>query len=181
MKSCGSCTLCCKIPAIAELAKPAGQWCQHVRQGKGCGIHGSHPFECQAFRCGWLQMEYLGDEWKPSNAKFILRVEDAAGKMVVALDEGHPNAWRAEPYYTMIKHWSAQGAVLVSLGNRTMVVFPEEEVDIGETDQGDLIRIGYRDNGPMRRPWVGVEPVGGQPREHLGTPKMWRQPPLNAR
>jgi hypothetical protein len=45
--------MCCKLPAIPELNKPANQWCVHAVRGKGCGIYGSHPDVCKAWQCGW--------------------------------------------------------------------------------------------------------------------------------
>jgi len=37
-RACGTCTLCCKVVAVTELAKAAGQWCLHCRPGRGCSI-----------------------------------------------------------------------------------------------------------------------------------------------
>ena len=112
-KSCGTCSLCCKLPAIAALGKPAGQWCVHARPGQGCGIHGTHPAECQAFRCGWLQAEDLGEEWKPTACRFILRIGGPGGQIGISLDPDHPEAWKKAPYYQAIKSWSARAAVFV--------------------------------------------------------------------
>ena len=53
-RACGDCTLCCKVMAIEELAKPAGQWCRHCKPGRGCLIYDSRPAECSAFDCLWL-------------------------------------------------------------------------------------------------------------------------------
>jgi hypothetical protein len=32
---CGTCSLCCKLPYVAELNKSIDTWCQHARPGKG--------------------------------------------------------------------------------------------------------------------------------------------------
>jgi len=53
-RSCGTCTLCCKVLAVDELKKPHGKWCAHCKTGQGCGIYDTRPAECRDFRCTWL-------------------------------------------------------------------------------------------------------------------------------
>ena len=64
-RSCGTCTLCCKVFPVPDLAKPAGKWCQHCQPGKGCRIHETRPEVCRKFFCGWMVSPGLGPEWKP--------------------------------------------------------------------------------------------------------------------
>lgn len=56
MRKCGACTLCCTLPAIPELDKPAGVPCRHLT-AKGCGIYDSpeRPELCRSFACNWLK------------------------------------------------------------------------------------------------------------------------------
>ena len=42
-RTCGTCMMCCKVPAIEEFAKPPGVWCRHAVSGKGCGIYADRP------------------------------------------------------------------------------------------------------------------------------------------
>src|SRR5436305_14221849 len=42
-RSCGDCTLCCKLLSITELEKPIGKWCPHCEIGKGCKIYDCRP------------------------------------------------------------------------------------------------------------------------------------------
>ena len=42
-RTCGDCTLCCKVMAIEELAKPVGTWCPHCKPGRGCRIYPDRP------------------------------------------------------------------------------------------------------------------------------------------
>jgi hypothetical protein len=53
-RTCGACSLCCKVYSIAELNKPAGQWCPHLARGPGCTIYKSRPQDCRQFFCAWL-------------------------------------------------------------------------------------------------------------------------------
>jgi hypothetical protein len=44
-RSCGDCTLCCKVMAVEALGKPAGSWCSHCKPGRGCLIYETRPEE----------------------------------------------------------------------------------------------------------------------------------------
>lgn len=53
-RRCGDCTGCCTALAIAELDKPAGVPCRHLRSdGGGCGIYETRPKACREYECGW--------------------------------------------------------------------------------------------------------------------------------
>src|SRR5215469_13582461 len=71
---CGTCSLCCKLPYVAELKKPIDTWCRHARPGHGgCSIHRDRPTSCRGFICGWLSDELkVGDEWFPAHCKMII-------------------------------------------------------------------------------------------------------------
>jgi len=133
-KSCGECTLCCKVMAIETLAKPAGAWCRHCRPGHGCLIHAERPAECRDFGCLWLVDERLGPEWKPSKSKLVLTI--SADGIEVRCDPGFPEAWRKEPYRSQIRQWAASGetgdvTVLVIISERMILVTAEQEFDLG--------------------------------------------------
>lgn len=169
MKTCGACNLCCKVLQVESLAKPAGRLCEHAMGGRGCAIHGRHPADCQAFACGWLQWEDLGEAWKPDVARFLIRNEPSRGRLSIDVDPEHPDAWRAATYYPTIKAWAAavraQGAcVLVYAGPNTTVVFPEADIDIGPFGEEELV-LGYRGKGPRRRPFVRLRRDGEVVRE----------------
>lgn len=103
VKACGSCNLCCKLLNVVSLAKPPGRWCEHARAGAGCAVHGSHPDDCRAFACGWLQWGELGEAWRPSTARFLIRNEPSQGRLCIDVDPGRPDAWKAAAYYPTIK------------------------------------------------------------------------------
>jgi hypothetical protein len=169
MKSCGACNLCCKLAAIEELQKPAGQWCKYAKPGIGCTIHGHHPEECQSFRCGWLKNDGLDDDWKPTTCKFVIRIEDELGRIIIANDTAHPDAWKKPRYYQVIKGWARDWGVVSYAGNRATMVYPDQDLEVGEINPGDAVHRGYRGGPLVRAPWVRVEPVGGGPhREYLG-------------
>ncbi len=60
-RECGSCTACCTVMAVQELAKPARRACDHV-SGVGCTVHSDRPESCREFNCVWLRGGIVGDE-----------------------------------------------------------------------------------------------------------------------
>jgi hypothetical protein len=150
-RACGTCTLCCKVAAVEELAKPIGAWCPHCRQKSGCTIYSARPVSCRTFHCQWLLENGLGPEWKPERAKFAL-VKSAGGTHLTALvDPGFPSAWRRSPYYENLKKWAVEATqklpdlwlVDVMIGQRCIVILPDREVDIGILGADELIRLEH--------------------------------------
>jgi len=97
-RSCGTCSMCCKVPSIKELNKPAGRWCVHCVRGSGCGIHPNRPRTCREFFCSWLVDPNLGPEWKPEVSRFILSADATHKAILVSVDPGMPFAWKRQPY-----------------------------------------------------------------------------------
>ena len=151
-RSCGACTLCCKILAVPEIGKPADRWCQHVVQGKGCAIHAERPRQCRSFDCLWLLEPALGPEWKPDKAKFVFSQYDGE-RLVAVCDPAAPNAWRGPAYYPQFKRWAQEAAagekqVIVHCGRKTTVVLPGSDVELFDVAQGDEI-ITHKIHGPQ--------------------------------
>jgi hypothetical protein len=133
-RTCGDCTLCCKVMAIEQIAKPAGQWCGHCKPGRFCLIYDSRPAECRAFNCLWLVDERFGPHWRPSKSKIVLTASQDG--LEIRCDPGFPDAWRREPFRSEIAALAAAGeqhdvTVLVISGEKMMLVTPEKEFDLG--------------------------------------------------
>jgi hypothetical protein len=133
-KLCGDCTLCCKVMAIEELAKPASIWCAHCKPGKGCLIYPSRPTECQTFRCLWLLNDRLDQRWKPSRSKLVLTTSEDG--IEIRCDPGFPDAWRKEPFRSEIHELAVSGethdvTVVVIVGQKMIFVTRDREFDLG--------------------------------------------------
>lgn len=133
-RQCGDCTLCCKVMAIEELAKPASSWCPHCKPGRGCLIYPDRPTECQTFRCLWLVNDRLDQQWKPNKSKLVLTTSEDG--IEVRCDPGFPDAWRKEPYRREIREWAMSGethdvTVVVIVGQKMILVAPDREFDLG--------------------------------------------------
>ncbi len=145
-RSCGTCSLCCKVLPVRELDKPAGRWCVHSVRGGGCGIHSSRPQACRQFFCSWRLDPNLGPEWKPEVSRFVLSADPAYQALMVIVDPGMPLAWKREPYYRRLKQMSEIAfrhctKVLVSLRGHITVILPDRDVPIGMTAPGEDIVI----------------------------------------
>jgi hypothetical protein len=143
-RACETCTLCCKVLSITELAKPQGQWCQHCEIGRGCKIYDVRPGECRTFYCGYLTWPMLGTHWFPANSKLVVTSELEGMRIAIHVDLGRPQAWRQEPFYSEIKEWSRRAAegmnqVVVMHGMRATVVFPDRDVDLGVVAEDERI------------------------------------------
>jgi hypothetical protein len=152
-RACGTCTLCCKLLGVAELAKPAGKWCRHCAPGKGCTIYATRPDDCRSFVCGWLVQPELGPDWKPERSKVILSWHsDRVGggtRLAVVVDPSHPSAWRNPPIYQKLKQWAFQGGptvsrplqllVTVKSAGRLFVILPDQDIDIGTLADDEVI------------------------------------------
>lgn len=143
-RSCEGCGMCCYLPKIDSLEKPAGRWCKHCSTRRSCDIHGSHPDECRDFHCGWLTVEALGDEWKPSKSKIIMTAELGGQRMTAIVDPARPSAWRGAPFYDQLKAWAQaamehNGQVVVRVGERYWVILPDRDVEIGSVADDEMI------------------------------------------
>jgi hypothetical protein len=149
-RSCGTCTLCCKVVSVLEIDKPGGVWCPHCVSGRRCAIYESRFLSCRAFYCQWMLEEGLGPEWKPDRAKFVLVKSDAGRHISVCVDPGYPSVWRRSPYYENLKRWAAEGVrmlpdlhfVNAMIGNRCIVILPDPDVDIGDLASDEMIAFG---------------------------------------
>jgi hypothetical protein len=145
-RSCGTCSMCCKVYSIRELNKPAGQWCIHAVRGSGCTIHANRPRSCREFFCSWLVDPNLGPEWKPEVSRFVLSADATHRAIMVTVDPGMPLTWKRAPYYAVLKQFSEvffriDQKVLVNLGGHITVVLPDRDVPIGRIAAGDEIVI----------------------------------------
>lgn len=132
---------------IAEIDKPPGRWCAQCRPGAGCAIYPQRPEECRDFTCAFLTNPDLGEDWRPDRSKLVVTLEGDGRMVAVHVDASQPDGWRRRPFFDKIKKWARLAErddrlVLVRIGNRALVVFPDGESDLGPMEEGD--RIGAR-------------------------------------
>ena len=92
-RTCGSCTLCCKVYGVAELHKPADTWCPSVQIGVGCAIYADRPYSCRTFRCAWLK-GLVPEALRPDQIHGVATLE-ADGHLEIHEDPAYPGVARA--------------------------------------------------------------------------------------
>lgn len=138
-KSCGPCSLCCKVYDVPWLdkPKPEGKWCHHCSPGRGCAIWLKRPSGCADFHCLWRLDPQMGPEWRPDVAKFIMNQASTGLPFAIMVDPAHPEAFRREPYYSKLKAAAAamlerQVSVIVFAGAKRFVMLPDGDQPIPE-------------------------------------------------
>lgn len=134
-RNCGACTLCCKVYDVPPVGATAGNWCPNCLPGRGCKIYEARPQQCRDFLCLWMTQDYLGPDWKPDKARFVLTMDAQTRWLFVQADPGAAQAWRKEPYYGQLKRWA-------EAGNRPVIVFVRKTATAltahGETMLGEI-------------------------------------------
>jgi hypothetical protein len=147
--------LCCKLLAVHEIEKPPGRLCAHCEEGRGCRIYAARPDSCRSFNCYFLTNPKLHEEWRPSKSRIVLAVSPDGLRIGAHVDPERPGAWRREPFYSTLKAWAKDalehreriGQVFVSIGQRTIVIFPDRNVDVGIVESDEVV-VTERREGP---------------------------------
>lgn len=166
-RSCGDCSLCCKLLRIEAFNKPVGTWCAHCAPGRGgCTLYESRPAECRDFYCQWLVSPGLGPEWRPNRCKMFLRLE--GNLIALHVDPSDPAAWRRQPYFQQLKDFASKAVdskqqVVVYIRDRVIVIFPNREIDVGTMNSGDQLVV-KRGIGPHGRDWNAYIEKGTGPK-----------------
>lgn len=142
-RSCGQCSLCCKLLHVIELQKPAGKWCSHCKPGRGgCSIYEARPQICRGYFCGWMLSPNVGEEWYPLKSHMVLSLSklDGINVVTVTVDERFATAWREPLYHSQLRNMATRGLrvinrdditlVQVRVGNRVWLVLPTKNIEI---------------------------------------------------
>ncbi len=122
-RSCGTCSLCCTVLRVDELAKPAGHDCVHQRGRSGCAIHSTRPSICRGYRCLWLQGG-LEDDERPDATGGIVDLETTGVGLRLAIREARPGSFDASP-------------ALQSIAERFRASMPVRITDTGDVGDPD--------------------------------------------
>jgi hypothetical protein len=145
-RSCGTCTLCCKVFEIPSLQKPAGTWCRHCAPGAGCAIHETLPQQCREFFCLWMSDSSMPAEWKPERSKLVLTFFPGNGFLYVQVDPGSPQAWRKAPYYEGLRAFARKlidkgRHVVVFVNDAAFLILPDDAIALGAMKPTDNFKI----------------------------------------
>jgi hypothetical protein len=133
-ESCGDCSLCCKLLAIEEIAKPACEWCPSAvprRVGGACTVYEARPETCRAFRCVWLTSQADGDgalppEMRPDRSHVVMTGFKEQLGLVLHIDPARPAAHTRGGFPALIQHTLATGLdLLLVCGERRKLIAGE--------------------------------------------------------
>lgn len=148
-----------------------GVRCVNATDGRGCAIYDRRPHSCRVFECLWLSTPEMPDHWRPEQSKMVVAGEETGTVVSVICDGDHPDAWRAEPYYSEIKAWSRsmRWRIQILTGDEGWVIFPEEDLFAGKRAPDDqIVAFGYKEDRLGKRPAVTVGHGDGTETEVVG-------------
>ena len=123
-RECGSCNICCIIPAIdrPDIQKISGATCRNCT-ASGCAIYEARPEVCQSYYCGWHRLEMIDAEWRPDLCGVLVELD--VGKIppqysanfgLVLILVGNPLRTVREPGFLDFIARCVAGNMMVSLG-----------------------------------------------------------------
>lgn len=150
-RSCEGCAMCCKLGAIAEVNKPDGEWCTHCTSRTGCDIYDTRPAVCRDYYCFYMLSD-LSEDWRPTKAKLMVSLM-RNGSVYISVDRTRPDAWKHEPYFSMIKQWSGERRLIVMVGLMAYGVYPDRIDKLGMLTPGYALtgQIEQTPSGPVER------------------------------
>jgi len=128
---CGSCTLCCHLTEVPEIAKPVYHWCEFCKPGSGCTVYDMRPQSCRSFQCHWLKSD-MDDELRPDKCGVLIEDLSQHSLFLALVEQGRPDAWKEPALRQVFSSLSEQGfAVVVSVegGQRQFVLVPHGKTE----------------------------------------------------
>lgn len=102
-RTCGECTLCCKLMGVPELKKSSAEWCGDCVQGKGCGVYEERPQSCRNFQCFWLMDDAFPDDFRPDRIGALAASNDSPDSAVLHVDPARRRALNTPRVDAMLK------------------------------------------------------------------------------
>ena len=94
-RECGTCTKCCEgwlKGNIKGHEMYPGKPCFFVEIGKGCKDYENRPQEpCKSFECGWITIDEMPEEFKPSMSGVIMSRYENNGNPYMRINKAPNN------------------------------------------------------------------------------------------
>lgn len=124
-RTCGTCTMCCKLLGIKELDKPSDKWCPHCDVGHGCKIYADRPPSCVEFACAYIMEPDLPEELRPDRCRVVMWAPIEANDKFIQfnVDPAYPDAWKTSAMRTAIESILSYGSdIIISTGNHRAIL-----------------------------------------------------------
>lgn len=109
MNRCGECNVCCDIPEIKGLNKPAWTLCKHYCNG--CTIQETKPIDCSSYQCLYYNQDIKNNKYRPD--KLGVLFEKRFGDDFWTGMELVPGAANTEECAAMVSALNRDGSVCV--------------------------------------------------------------------
>ena len=113
-KTCGSCTMCCKVLEIDHFEKPAGDWCGHCVKTGGCEIYAKRPHVCREFECEWMGERGLSPKLRPDLVGTVLIDCAESDEYRAVCDPASPLDWLHPLMFKHLVSTAKAGRVVVA-------------------------------------------------------------------
>lgn len=122
-RECGTCTFCCTVLGVPELAKAPGERCVHLTS-KGCGIYDERPEACRTFDCSWLKGSVGDMTTRPDKLRAVMGGDTRTGHNVLYVMPGDEDRWRKS------KNVLRQVRATLESGHKMLVVAGENRTEV---------------------------------------------------
>lgn len=143
VRQCGTCSLCCEIPPVPSIGKPANHKC--FFWSSGCTLYPNHPGQCKAFECLWLQNPRLPEQLQPHRCGVLFEVHRIEKFVLALVDPFRPRA--AEGYWPtkMIRRMLRDGYVVwIVVGSNKRMFLPK---GVTQEEARRKVEAAWRRNG----------------------------------
>jgi len=120
-RSCGGCTLCCKLIECSALEKPRNEVCKFCKWNEGCTIYDEAPQMCHDFNCAWLDGDLPRWMW-PKDVGFVI---EKLGDAPVVLVSAEEKDWCTPKIEKTLKETYQDKGIAVIDGKTGNVLLPE--------------------------------------------------------
>lgn len=127
-KTCGSCTMCCKLVSVPEMKKPIYVWCENCSPKTGCQIYHDRPPSCHRFECVWIIEGDLPGNIRPDRCKVMFEQFPGSSTILAMVDPAFPDNWRKKNIIDQIQLFVRRGcAVVVTNGREKHILLPKDK------------------------------------------------------
>lgn len=126
-KTCGACSLCCKVLEITEFSKAAGTLCGHCENAGsgGCKIYSARPKVCRDYECLWKGDRQMAAPLRPDRVGTILMEDPDSDEYRAVCDPETPFAWLRPLVFKHLVAMAKNGRTVVAkAGLRSWRIWP---------------------------------------------------------
>jgi hypothetical protein len=142
-RDCGTCTLCCLFPEIAEYNSPINEYCKNCVPNKGCLIYNNRPHECSSFSCLWQQQPQVPESLRPDKCGIMFELPYGCSTYIGYVVPEKPEAWKHNNVRLLISKINDAGDNVIIKhvdGNKSYVLAEGKTKEDANNDINNFLR-----------------------------------------